>query len=70
MAISDEQYRHECEFLDGMCACRPHEDTPEMRELVHTQAVRLRKILKISPFVDEDEYEAKLSVVNEHEVAS
>lgn len=67
MTISDQQYAKECEFLDGMCACRPYEDTPEMRELVHNQAVRLAKILRINPLITETEFEEQADRI-EHEV--
>lgn len=65
VAIDDQQYRRECAFLDVMCACRPHEDTPEMRQLVHEQAERLEGILRISPLVDEATFEHLAQKVNE-----
>lgn len=70
VAISDQQYRHDCAFLDEMCACRPHEDTPEMRDLVHQQAVRLNNILHISPLVDEATFETMAMKVNQRQVTS
>lgn len=70
VAINDQQYQHECAFLDGMCACRPHEDTPEMRQLVHEQAVRLHQILSISPLIDENTFEKLAQKVNEQPVTS